>query len=178
MSHGNYLDCGCYIDESGHRAFCPTCDSAYLLRWRINEAPRFTTWVYKQSEPGLWTVGHYDPCGNWYTDSDHDSKREASERAAILNGYNTDEVCLLKLKIDDLEAEVQDLKSVRRWLAGVIKDFAIPHMALDCERTPADQYDELMSDYTVACHAIVDAYEAIDWDKMTAREAGKEANDA
>jgi len=45
-----------------------------------------TTWVYLQSEPGLWTVGYYDPKGRWYADSDHDSREEAAKRVAYLNG--------------------------------------------------------------------------------------------
>lgn len=132
MSHGTYLDCGCYIDEAGHRAFCPSCDASYTLRGRISKDIKHTCEEY------------------------------------------TDEICRLKLKIDDLEEEVQDLKAVRRWLAGIIKDFAIPHMALDCEQTPADQYDELMRDYTVACHAIVDAYQALDIDAILAGGKGED----
>jgi len=45
-------------------------------------------YVYVQSEPGLWTVGFYDPQGKWHTDSDHVSKREAANRVAWLNGAN------------------------------------------------------------------------------------------
>lgn len=45
-----------------------------------------TTWVYLQSEPGLWTVGYYDPNGRWYADSDHGSREEAAQRVAWLNG--------------------------------------------------------------------------------------------
>jgi len=44
------------------------------------------TWVYIQSEPGLWTVGFYDPDGRWHSDSDHASKSEAAERVHYLNG--------------------------------------------------------------------------------------------
>lgn len=44
------------------------------------------TWVYIQSEPGLWTVGFYSPTGQWNTDSDHGSKSEAADRVHYLNG--------------------------------------------------------------------------------------------
>ena len=44
------------------------------------------TWVYKQSEPGLWTVGYYDPRGRWEAESDHTDKDEAAKRCAWLNG--------------------------------------------------------------------------------------------
>jgi hypothetical protein len=44
------------------------------------------SYVYIKSEPGLWTVGFYDPKGRWQSDSDHDDKEDASERVAYLNG--------------------------------------------------------------------------------------------
>lgn len=43
-------------------------------------------YVYIQSEPGLWTVGFYDPAGLWHSESDHSSKEEAAARVALLNG--------------------------------------------------------------------------------------------
>lgn len=44
------------------------------------------TWVYLQSEPGLFTVGFYDPTGKWHPDSDHDTREAAAARVAYLNG--------------------------------------------------------------------------------------------
>lgn len=44
------------------------------------------SWVYVQSEPGLWTVGFYDPSGKWHPDSDHDSRAAAADRVHYLNG--------------------------------------------------------------------------------------------
>lgn len=43
-------------------------------------------YVYIQSEPGLWTVGFYNPKGEWVPESDHDNKENAAERVAHLNG--------------------------------------------------------------------------------------------
>ena len=43
-------------------------------------------YVYIQSEPGLFTVGFYDPAGKWHSESDHASRGEAAERVAWLNG--------------------------------------------------------------------------------------------
>ena len=43
-------------------------------------------YVYQRSEPGLWTVGYYDPDGNWHSESDHDSTEKAAERVHYLNG--------------------------------------------------------------------------------------------
>jgi len=45
-------------------------------------------WVYIKSEPNLWTVGYYNPNGEWIPDSDHDEKYKASERVHYLNGGN------------------------------------------------------------------------------------------
>lgn len=44
------------------------------------------TWVYLQSEPGLFTVGYYDPKGKWHADSDHDTREAAAARVHYLNG--------------------------------------------------------------------------------------------
>lgn len=44
------------------------------------------SWIYKQTEPGLYTVGFYAPNGEFHTDSDHDSKEEAAKRCHYLNG--------------------------------------------------------------------------------------------
>ncbi|MHB1432647.1 MAG: hypothetical protein ACYCVZ_11095 [Streptosporangiaceae bacterium] len=44
------------------------------------------TYTYKRTEPGLWTVGDYDPSGRWQPESDHDSPQDAAQRTAWLNG--------------------------------------------------------------------------------------------
>jgi len=46
------------------------------------------TWVYIKSEPNLWTVGFYDPKGEWQPESDHGSTSEAAARVHYLNGGN------------------------------------------------------------------------------------------
>jgi len=43
-------------------------------------------WVYRQTEPQLWTVGYYSPDGDWHSDSDHSTRSEAAARARWLNG--------------------------------------------------------------------------------------------
>lgn len=43
-------------------------------------------YVYIQTEPGLFTVGFYDPSGKWHSDSDHSSRAEARHQVAYLNG--------------------------------------------------------------------------------------------
>lgn len=43
-------------------------------------------YVYIRSEPGLYTVGFYDPAGKWQAESDHSSAVSAAARVAFLNG--------------------------------------------------------------------------------------------
>ena len=43
-------------------------------------------YVYIESEHNLWTVGFYDPKGNWHPDSDHNNRAKATERVIHLNG--------------------------------------------------------------------------------------------
>lgn len=43
-------------------------------------------YVYQSFEPGLWTVGFYDPSGNWHAESDHEKREEAAARVHYLNG--------------------------------------------------------------------------------------------
>lgn len=43
-------------------------------------------YVYKNTEPGLHTVGYYDPSGKWEPESDHDSEAAAAVRVNYLNG--------------------------------------------------------------------------------------------
>lgn len=43
-------------------------------------------YVYKQTEPALWTVGYYDPAGNWIPESDHGNTNDAAARVRYLNG--------------------------------------------------------------------------------------------
>ena len=45
-------------------------------------------YIYIDSEPGLYTVGFYDPSGKWYPESDWNSRVEASNRVNFLNGGN------------------------------------------------------------------------------------------
>ena len=44
------------------------------------------TWVYIESEPGLWTVGFYAPSGAWVSESDHSTAKGAADWVHYLNG--------------------------------------------------------------------------------------------
>ena len=46
-------------------------------------------YVYVNSERNLYTVGFYDPQGRWQPDSDYNSRQEAGDRVAYLNGSKT-----------------------------------------------------------------------------------------
>ncbi|TCT21186.1 hypothetical protein [Thiobaca trueperi] len=45
-------------------------------------------YVYIRTEPGLFTVGFYDPEGVWHPESDHPDSESAARRVAWLNGAN------------------------------------------------------------------------------------------
>lgn len=47
-----------------------------------------SSWIYKQSEPGLWTVGYCNPDGRFEPVSDHESQDEAAAQVHYLNGGN------------------------------------------------------------------------------------------
>lgn len=47
-------------------------------------------YVYKRTEPELWTVGFYKPDGSWEPESDHGSTDEAASRVHWLNGGHED----------------------------------------------------------------------------------------
>lgn len=49
-------------------------------------------YVYIESEHNLWTVGFYDPKGNWHPESDHDTKESAGNRVHFLNGDSSEEI--------------------------------------------------------------------------------------
>lgn len=45
-----------------------------------------TRYVSVRSEKDLWTVGYFDPDGDWHSVSDHGSYQEAMDTVATLNG--------------------------------------------------------------------------------------------
>ena len=47
--------------------------------------------VVLKTEPGLWTVGHYGPQGDWNPLKDYGDLDEAMTACAKLNGYVWDE---------------------------------------------------------------------------------------
>lgn len=49
------------------------------------------SWIYKQTEATLWTVGQYGPDGKFDPESDHGSPDEAAARVRYLNGGSSPE---------------------------------------------------------------------------------------
>jgi hypothetical protein len=45
-------------------------------------------YIYISFEPGLWTVGFYNPVGKFVPESDHESEASAAARVHYLNGGN------------------------------------------------------------------------------------------
>jgi len=43
-------------------------------------------YVYIRTEPGLWTVGFFEPDGTWVPESDWDSPQAAADRVRFLAG--------------------------------------------------------------------------------------------
>jgi hypothetical protein len=43
-------------------------------------------YIYIQTEPRLWTVGFYNPAGDFVSESDHGTSEGAADRTAWLNG--------------------------------------------------------------------------------------------
>lgn len=64
------------------------------------------TWVYKESEPGLYTVGFYTPSGAWKPDSDHTEREQAANRVYYLNGGSI-HITISKSIIDSIETIVE-----------------------------------------------------------------------
>ena len=61
-------------------------------------------YVYIKSQAGddaLYTVGFYDPKGDWHPESDHTSDTAAAQRVAWLNGSGPKSV-VAHLSADDL----------------------------------------------------------------------------
>lgn len=66
-------------------------------------------YVYIKSEPGLYTVGFYDPSGKWQPESDHSDSNDAEWRVHWLNGGNhglPDSIETLRTQIKELRRQI------------------------------------------------------------------------
>jgi len=80
-------------------------------------------YVYIQSEKHLWTVGFYDPSGEWHPDSDYGSTEGAADRVSWLNGSLAGKIHVIEKRLDELEKSVFHAANVASCLAnGIIPD--------------------------------------------------------
>lgn len=81
-----------------------------------------TAFVTKQTEPGLWTVGHYDGDGKWHPSSDHGDADGAEAHAHYLNGGNPPaeplEPITGHVEISDIEIRIAALQAACTARAG------------------------------------------------------------
>lgn len=48
-------------------------------------------YVYRKTDPGLWTVGFFRPDNTWEPEGDHDTPEKAAQRVHWLNGGSVPE---------------------------------------------------------------------------------------
>ena len=68
-------------------------------------------WVYIRTEPGLYTVGFFDPDKKFHTDSDHCDREDAANRVAFLNGFLSEDFEHFKLDMARLENRLTELQT-------------------------------------------------------------------
>lgn len=89
------------------------------------------SYIYKRTEPGLWTVGYLGGDGQFEPESDHGSAREAAQMVAWLNGGGGPEPGTEDAD-DDIEASVPGvdlvplIRMVRKEMAEKVAE------ALEC----------------------------------------------
>lgn len=86
-------------------------------------------WTYIQSEPGLWTVGHYAPDGRFVPESDHDSIAGAAERIHYLNGGAHQILTDIRDVLSALTEALEELTKASEALVNVVefRDFSRPN---------------------------------------------------
>jgi hypothetical protein len=72
-------------------------------------------YIYKRSEPRLWTVGAYAPEGAWIPESDHSSPDEAARRVHYLNGGES--LSALEKENEALRQQIAELTDTCNQLA-------------------------------------------------------------
>jgi hypothetical protein len=75
------------------------------------------SWVYLKSEPGLWTVGFYDPNGTWHSHGDFDARDSAADEVARLNGGNAPRLSRGPDLLDKLLTSQDRIKDLERHIS-------------------------------------------------------------
>jgi len=101
IEHSGYWEFYCFIHrgEDGARDYDHMTPSSvervFAAMKALAKEQTPSVYVYKQSEPQLWTVGYYDPTGKFVPESDHSHPDDAAWRVHWLNGgkseYKPDE---------------------------------------------------------------------------------------
>lgn len=65
-------------------------------------------YVYIKSEPNLWTVGFYNPQGNWISESDYDTPEEAAGRVNWLNGGHKKQDDIFDMSREEIEQYMEE----------------------------------------------------------------------
>jgi len=113
------------------------------------------SYVYIQSERTLWTVGFYDPDGEWQAESDHSAVDLAAERVAYLNGGGDalelrGAIQQLKERVTILEMSVIDLKTAAAFAPQ------IEHL-----RGQMDELETMVAENAAIRQAIAEAREVV-----------------
>ncbi len=82
------------------------------------------SYVVKNFEPGLWTVGHYQPDGKFDPEADYTDQVAAGQRAHFLNGGTS---AALTQERDRLAKQLADLRTSLDYAAGQWESNAMPH---------------------------------------------------
>lgn len=72
------------------------------------------TWVYRQTEPGLYTVGYYEPAiydqpSDWCPDMDFDNRDSARARCHYLNGGSAPSIDRIYEALEAIAESLQGL---------------------------------------------------------------------
>lgn len=78
-----------------------------------------------KNEPGLWTVGFYDPAGEWHAETDYNSPEGAAARVHWLNGGVAEAMPELVKALHRAEAYLQGIRTGKTFeesdLVGIIQ---------------------------------------------------------
>lgn len=83
-------------------------------------------WLYRRTAEFTWSVGYFDPDGDWHQDSTHSTPGCAARRVHWLNGDNSDlpaadRLALAEVEITRLEQLLTRLDTVARKWEGLAR---------------------------------------------------------
>jgi hypothetical protein len=107
-------------------------------------------YVYIESEDTpLWTVGFFDPRGEWHPESDHAAEADAIARVKVLNGESTPP-CKTRIKFTRDDPQYGDWKEGDvGYIDGYIALENVPYAVIVNERTGRITLDMFGGQFTV-----------------------------